>query len=421
MTQLPTFSPLPRAVRVVGAFTLGLVAAAAFGGCAKPPPPLVKAAAPDVFVELPVVRGITDFEDFTGRTEAYKVVDVKPQLTALLDRVHFKDGAYVPEGTPLFDLDARFFKAQADGVDANLKLSRAKRDLAKTLLVTAEKSKNSSVISADEYSKAAAEYQAAEAAVKVAEHELEKARTTLDYTRISARYTGRLGKSMVDPGNVVKENETVLTKLVVLDPIYVVFDIDERTLLRIRRLIADGRIPSARENPITVRVGLADEDGYSFNAPITFADNQIDVGTGTLRFRGEMRNPSLQRSGLPALVGTAAAAGADTNGPRLLSPGMFVRVRFPVGREHPAVLVPEEAIGADQGQRFVFVLNDKDEAQYRRVTLGPQEDRLRVIDEGVKPGERVIVSGLQRVRAGLKVNPKPASPGGPSGGGKKGA
>ncbi|HYH65256.1 MAG TPA: efflux RND transporter periplasmic adaptor subunit, partial [Urbifossiella sp.] len=205
---------------------------------------------------------------------------------------------------------------------------------------------------------------------------------------------------------VVKENETVLTRLVVLDPIYVVFDIDERTLLRIRRLIADGRIPSARESPISVRVGLADEEGYSFTAPLTFADNTLDAGTGTLRFRGEMRNPSLQRTGLPAVVGAAAATGADVNAPRLLSPGMFVRVRFPVGREHPAVLIPEEAVGADQGQRFVFVLNDQDEAQYRRVTLGAQEGRLRVVEDGVRPGDRVVVSGLQRVRAGLKVNPR---------------
>jgi multidrug efflux system membrane fusion protein len=397
----------PAFVRPAAAFTLGLLAAVAVG-CAKPPPPLVKASAPDVVVELPVVKGVTDFEDFTGRTEAYKVVDVKPQLTALLDRVHFKDGAFLPEGTPLFDLDARFYKAQADGADANLKLSRAKRDLAKTLLTTAEKSRDQGVISADEYAKVAAEFQAAEASVKVAEYDLEKAATTLDYTKIKSRYTGRLGKSLVDPGNVVKENETVLTRLVVLDPIYVVFDIDERTLLRIRRLIADGRIPSARENPIFVRVGLTDEDGYSFTAPLTFADNQLDAGTGTLRFRGEMRNPSLQRAGLPAVVGAAAATGADVNAPRLLSPGMFVRVRFPVGREHPAVLIPEEAVGADQGQRFVFVLNDQDEAQYRRVTLGAQEGRLRVVEDGVRPGERVVVSGLQRVRAGLKVNPRSA-------------
>jgi len=393
-------------LRPAAAFALGILVAV---GCAKPPPPLVKAAAPDVIVALPVVKGVTDFEDFTGRTEAYKVVDVKPQLTALLDRVHFKDGAYVPEGTPLFDLDARFTKAQADGADANLKLARAKRDLARTLLTTAEKSRDQGVISADEYAKTAAEFQAAEATVKVAEYDVEKAATTLDYTRIKSRYSGRLGKAMVDPGNVVKENETVLTRLVVLDPIYVVFDIDERTLLRIRRLIADGRIPSARESPISVRVGLADEEGYSFTAQLTFADNTLDAGTGTLRFRGEMRNPSLQRTGLPAVVGAAAATGADVNAPRLLSPGMFVRVRFPVGREHPAVLIPEEAVGADQGQRFVFVLNDQDEAQYRRVTLGAQEGRLRVVEDGVRPGERVVVSGLQRVRAGLKVTPRTAA------------
>ncbi|HEX4611250.1 MAG TPA: efflux RND transporter periplasmic adaptor subunit [Urbifossiella sp.] len=418
MIRTATPASVGLALRVVGLFSLGLLVTVT-AGCAKPPAPLVKAAPPEVFVEIPVVRSVTDFEDFTGRTEAFKVVDVRPQITALLDRVHFTDGAYVTEGTPLFDLDNRYSKAQLDGAEANLKLSRAKRDLAKTLLATAERSKTSSVISADEYSKTAAEFYAAEAAVKVAEYEVEKAQTTLDYTKISARYTGRLSRRMVDPGNVVKENDTILTRLVVLDSVYVSFDVDERTLLRIRRLVADGRVPTARENPITVKVGLADEEGYSFTAPLTFVDNQLDVGTGTLRFRGQMKNPTLQHIGLPAAVGVAAAVGADNNGPRLLSPGMFVRVRFPVGREHHAVLIPEEAIGADQGQRFVYVLNDKDEAVYRRVVLGAQEGRLRVIDEGVNPGERVVVSGLQRVRGGQKVNPKPAAPGGPTTAGRK--
>ncbi|MBX9580203.1 MAG: efflux RND transporter periplasmic adaptor subunit [Gemmataceae bacterium] len=394
------------------ALALFLAAAAALAGCAKPQPPLVKALPPDVVVEYPTARGVTDFEDFTGHTEAYRVVEVRPQVTGLLEKVYFKDGDFVNAGDRLFDIDDDYLQAQRDGAEAARNLARAKRDLAKTLLATAEKARTGSALGADEYAKARAEYEATIAAEKVAEFDLKKAETTLGYTKIAAPYTGRLGRRMVDPGAVVKENDTALTRLVVVDPIYVSFDIDERTLLRVRRLIAGGKVTSARDARLDVQVGLADEDGFSFAAPLTFADNQLDPNTGTLRLRAEMPNPSLQHHALPAVVGAAAASEADLRGLKLLSPGMFVRVRLPVGREHPGLLIPEEAIGSDQGQRFVYVLNDKDEAVYRRVRLGPQEGRLRVIEpadkegEGVKPTDRVVVSGLQRVRPGSKVNPR---------------
>lgn len=398
----PTRSAAPRRAAAV-AF---LAAAATLAGCAKAPPPAVKAPAPDVVVALPVARGVTDFEDFTGRTEAFKVVEIRPQVTGALKTIHFTDGAFVNAGDPLFGIDDRFFAAQRDGARATLKLAQAKQGLAKTLLASAEKARTSSVIAADEYSKAEAEFEAAKATASVAEFDLLKADTTLGYARIAARYTGRIGKRMVDEGNIVKENETVLTKLIVIDPIYVSFDIDERTLLRLRRLIDEGKIASARDSTLTVQVGLADEEAYSFSAPLTFADNQLDVNTGTLRFRAEMKNPSIQLRTLPALVGSAAAVGNAQKGLKLLSPGMFVRVRFPVGKEHAGLLVPEEAVGSDQGQKFLYVLDNEDKAAYRRVKLGPQEGRLRVVEEGLAAGERVVVSGLQRVRPGSKVNPK---------------
>jgi RND family efflux transporter MFP subunit len=407
MTTHPLSRRSARTLARLGAAAVLVAAAVALGGCAKPPPAAVKAAPPDVFVTVPVTRGVTDYEDFTGRTEAYKVVDIRPQVTGALDHIYFTDGAFVNAGAPLFDIDDRFFTAQRDGAKAQLNLAAARVKLAKTLLATAEKAKTSSVIATDEYAKAAAEFDAAVAAEQVATFDLEKAKTTLGYTRITARYTGRISRRMVDEGNVVKENETVLTRLVVLDPIYVSFDIDERTLLRLRRLISDGKISSSRDAQLNVQVGLADEDGYSFTATLTFADNQLDVNTGTLRFRAELRNPNLQFGPLPALVGEAAACATEQKGLKLLSPGMFVRVRLPVGKDHPGLLIPEEGVGSDQGQKFVYVVNDKNEAVYRRVALGPQGGKLRVIEDGVKPGERVIVSGLQRVRAGGKVNPKP--------------
>jgi len=418
MTSLPPGRPVSILARTVAAAAL-VAAATALGGCAKPPPAVVKAAPPDVLVELPFGRGVTDYEDFTGRTEAYKVVDIRPQVTGKLKTIHFADGAYVSAGTPLFDIDDEFFRAQRDGSEANLKLAQARVGLATTLLTSAEKAKSNSAIAADDFAKSEAELAAAEAAKQVARFDLKKSQTTLDYTTIAAKYTGRLGKRMVDEGNIVKENETILTRLNVLDPIYVSFDIDERTLLRIRRLIGEGKIASARDAQLTVQVRLADEEGFSFPAPLTFADNQLDANTGTLRLRAELRNPSLQYGPLPALIGVAAALGAEQKGLKLLSPGMFVRVRLPVGKEHPGLLVSEEAIGSDQGQKFLYVLNDKDEAIYRRVKLGPQEGKFRVIEEGVKAGERVVVSGLQRVRQGAKVNAKMAGPGATAKGSEK--
>lgn len=399
----------------------GLVAAAALvGGCAKPQPPLNKAAAPDVLVESPVVRGVTDYEDFTGRTEGFRVVDIRPEVTGRLKTVHFKDGDFVTKGVPLFGIDDQLYLAAKKKAAADLE--KAKADilnwkaqilLAKAELRRAEKAAESSAAAQTDVDKAratldvnTAQLSAAEASRDAAAATHDTASIQLGYTTISAPYTGRISRRMVDPGNIVKENETVLTRVVVLDPIYVSFDIDERSVLMFRKMIAAGKITSSRDSRLDVLVGLADEEGYSFSATLTFADNQLDLNTGTLRFRAEMKNPSLQFGPLPALVGSAAAVGAEQKGLKLLSPGMFVRVRLPVGKEHPGLLIPEEALGSDQGQRFVYVVNDKDEAVYRRVRLGPQEGRMRVIDEGLSAGERVIVSGLQRVRAGARVNPK---------------
>jgi len=411
-----------RGLAAVGLFSAAIVLA----GCAKPTPPLVKAAAPDVIVETPTVRGVTDYDDFTGHTEGYRVVDVRPEVTGRLKRVFFKDGDFVTAGAPLFEIEDERFRAAVKRAEADLE--KAKADilnwkaqilLAKAELTRAEKAAGLSATAQTDVDKAratldvnVAQLAAAQASKDSATAALDNANILLSYTQISAQYTGRISKRMVDPGNIVKENETVLTRLVVLDPIYVSFDIDERTVIWFRKQIAAGRLTSSRDSALHVQVGLADEEGYAagFEALLTFADNQLDLNTGTLRFRAEMRNPSLQFGPLPGLVGAAAAIGAEQKGLKLLSPGMFVRVRLPVGKEHPGLLIREEALGSDQGLRFVYVLNEKDEAVYRRVKLGPQEGRLRVIDEGIVATDRVIVSGLQRVRAGTKVNPKMSGP-----------
>jgi RND family efflux transporter MFP subunit len=187
---------------------------------------------------------------------------------------------------------------------------------------------------------------------------------------------------------LVKADETILTTIVSMEPIYAYFDIDERTVLRLRRLVREGRIKSTRESQVTVQVALADEDAFNLSGVVDFVDNQIDPTTGTLRIRAVIPNPQ-----------------------RLLSPGLFVRIRFPVGDPHSALLIPEESLATDQGQRFVYVIDEKNRVSYRRVKVGMLLAGRRVISEGLGLTDRVAVSGLQRLRKDLEVDPRPMSSG----------
>lgn len=401
-----------------------LVSAMLLAGCVKPPAPAVKAADPDVIIETAQSRPVTDYEDFTGRTEAFKVVDVRPEVTGKLKRVNFKDGEFVSTGAPLFEIDDVLFKAAVKKAEADVEKAnadilnwKAQIALAKAELKRVEIAFMNTAASQTDLDKAKAtldvnmaQLGASSASLDATKANLQTAQTQWGYTTIVAPHAGRISRRMVDEGNIVKENDTILTRLVVLDPIYISFDIDERTVLMFRKLIGKGMITSSRDRKLMVQVGLADEEDFPREAELTFADNQLDLNTGTLRFRAEMRNKPLQFGPLPALIGEAASFAVEQKGLRLLSPGMFVRVRLPVGSEHPGVLIPEESLGSDQGQRFVYVVNDKNEAEMRRVKVGPQDGKYRVIDEGLKAGEKIIVSGLQRVRPGAKVNPKAKSP-----------
>jgi RND family efflux transporter MFP subunit len=418
---------------------LFLVAASVVAGCAKKPPALAPTKAPDVVVALPITREYTDYEEFTGRTEAFESVDIRPEVTGKLVRVHFADGQEVNTSAPLFDIDDRVFVAErnsARGAVAQAKASidqfkaavtKSKADAARTeatfQLVRTGFEKGTE--SRDNYVKAlgdrdaanasveqaAANVKSAEAALETADANLQKAEEMLSRTRIAAPFTGRLSDRRVFAGNIVKENDTILTTLIRLDKIYVAFDIDERTLLRLRRLLADGKITSARDANLNVQVGLADEEGYSFSAVMTFFDNALDQNTGTLRVRAEMNNPTIQRlGGLPGAIGTAAAVGFEQKGLRLLSPKMFIRVRLPVGNSRPGLLVPEEALVSNQGEKLLYVVNEKNEVVERRVKVGPQEGTLRVIEAGVAAADRVITKGQQRVRPGVQVNPRADGP-----------
>jgi RND family efflux transporter MFP subunit len=340
---------------------------------------------PEVKVSKPITdRNVIDYEYFTGHTEAYKRVEVRSHVTGYLEEIKFKDGDIVTEGQVLFVIDQRTFKAQvakaeADMRQAEAKLKRMDADYARGRVLYPRGG-----ISKEDFDLLVGNRDEAYAAVGSARANLRLAEENLQYTEIKAPIAGRISRRLLDIGNTVKQDETMLTTIVTLEPIYAYFDVDERTLLRQR--ITDYRHDSASGAKVKVDIGLADEEGYPHTGTVDFVDNVVDTGTGTMWMRAEFDRK-------------------DGKADRSLAPGLFIRVRFPLGAPYKPPLIAEQAIGTDQGQKFVYVVNDSNKVEYREVKVGRMEDGLRVIKSGLKPGEKVVVSGLQRVRAGIEVKP----------------
>jgi RND family efflux transporter MFP subunit len=372
-----------------------LVLAPLAAGCGRSAPQLAPPKPPAVLVALPITRTVSEHEEFSGRTEASQSVDIRARVTGYLDRVDFKEGADVKAGDPLFQIDPRTYKAEVDRAEANVALAKSRLARLETDLVRAKELLASKAMSQEDYDRVASDRAEAVASVDVARAGQEVARLNLGFTRVVAPVSGRIGRMMIDPGNLVKADDTVLTSIVVWKPMYAYFDIDERTMLRLRRLVQSGKIRSARGNSMPVELGLTDEDGYSLKGTIDFIDNRLIANTGTLRVRGVFDNPTA-----------------------LLSPGLFVRTRINVGDPYPAMMIAEQALSTDQGQKSVFVVDEKNVVQPRKIKVGSLHEGLRVIEAGLTATDRVIVSGLQRVRAGVTVEARlvdmpgagPASP-----------
>lgn len=359
---------------------MGLALLAA--GCNHAPPQMPALKTPEVDVAMPIYREVIDHEDFTGQTEAVMTIDIRARVTGYLKSVNFKHGAEVKKGDLLFEIDPPHYKAEharAEGVvaQAQARLNRLKLDHAR-----AERLFPSNTITKEQFDLVSGDLAEAEANLAAAKASLKLASVALGYCTINAPIDGRLSRPNIDPGNLVKADDTSLslTRIVAQDPMWVYFDLDERTMLRLRRLSAGAK---ATDEKIPVLIGLADEEGYPHEGALDFRDNRLDPNTGTLRVRGVFPN-------------------AD----RFLTPGMFVRVRLPIGKPQQALLVPEQAVGTDQGQKFVYIVDNKDQITYRRVQVGKLYEGLRVISEGISPGERIVVTGVQRVMPGMKVDAK---------------
>lgn len=365
----------------VGLAVLGMTS------CGRPPSAGMMPGAgakPEVVVGRPVVETITDYEDFTGHTEAVKSVEIRARVSGYLIRGlrngENKEGTEVKEGELLFEIDPRIYQADKEKAEAALAQSKARLERLQKDLKRAEELLPTRSISQGDYDQILGDNKEAAAAMKTAQATLELADLNLKWTKVYAPCDGRVSKQLLDPGNMVQADQTPLATIVALDPIYAYFDIDERTVLQLRRLVREGKLKSAREAKVTILLGLADEEGYPHEGVIDFADNRLDMMTGTLRVRGIFPNPK-----------------------RILSPGMFARIRLPVGGPHKALMVPEESLGSDQGQRYVYLVNKQNKIEYRRVEIGALHGKLREIKSGLAAGDRIVLQGLQRIRPDTEV------------------
>ncbi|MEA2796217.1 MAG: rane fusion protein multidrug efflux system [Bradyrhizobium sp.] len=365
-------------------------------GCGDKPPQQAAAAAAPVTVAQPTKRTVTDWDEFTGRFEAVEEVQVRARVGGFVTSVEFRDGAFVNNGDLLYVIDARPFEAVAEQAEGQLADARAKAELARRELDRALTLVQTSAVSESIVDQRRQALQAAKAAQLQAEGLLKRAHLDIEFTHVVAPMGGRASRHLVSVGNLVQGSDgggagTLLTSIVSLDPIYIYFDMDEATYQKNNRLYFEGKRPSSRENPNPVQVTLTGETKPSHDGKVDFLDNRLDVSTGTLRGRAVIPNKDYS-----------------------ILPGQFGRVRLIGSSPYEALLLPDAAIATDQSRKIVFVVKDDDTVEARPVTLGPLDDGLRVIREGLKPEDRVIVDGLQRARVGAKVSPH-AAPAAPAG------
>ena len=346
----------------------------------EPPPPMT------VMFVTPTTDNVTEFEEFTGRTAATQVIELRARVSGYLASIGFEDGANVTKDKVLFKIDDRPFVAEEQRTGAAVSQFEARIKRLTSQLGRAQELLERKAMSQDEFD--TARYDLDEATATLAEsrasHEL--ASLNLQFTTVTAPLDGRIGRRMLDVGNLVVADETLLATIVPLDRVYVYFDMDERTVLKLRRMTESGAPSNAPDGDVEVEIALADSTEFSLKGTVDFLDNQIDPATGTLRVRATVDNSD-----------------------GLLSPGLFVRLKYPIGKPEQSLLIPEEAMASDQGRPFVFVVGELDQkpiAVARTVEPGPLVGGKRVIRAGILPGDRVIVTGLQRLRRNAEIAPK---------------
>jgi len=384
--------------------TIPLPLVALLVGCSGNHTPTVAIPTPIVEVAHPIEREVTDYQTFTARTQAVQSIDIKARVTGFITAIKFKDGGDVEANQVLFEIDDRPYKATLDKAKGDVEVAKASlvKEQAFYDIGLGVQKQNPMAISEQELERRKGGRDEAAGTVKQALASQETAQLNYDWCKVRSPIAGRINRHFMDVGDLISENITLLTNVVSLRPMWSYFDVDQNSAERYQAAIREGKVASARSGLVPVQMALGADTAFNIAGSVDFVSNQLDPGTGSIRLRGVFPNEDSK-----------------------LIAGLFARVRVPVSSPHSALLVSDRAIGTGQGQRYVMVINDKDEAEYRVVQVGQMHGELREVYrtrkivesdgaaadttkevEVLKATDRLIVNGLQRVRPGDKVEPK---------------
>jgi multidrug efflux system membrane fusion protein len=333
----------------------------------------------------PVIeKRVKDWDEFTGRLQAVETVEIRPRVSGYIDKVAFTEGSLVKRGALLFVIDPRPYQAEYDHAAADVKRFKTALELGSIELARVQRLKDSGAVSQEELDERKSTVAQAEANVAGAEAARESALLNLNFTRVTSPVDGRVSRAEVTRGNLVtggSNGGTLLSSVVSMNPIYLYFDADEQSYLRYTQMARAGESTQAAGSP--VHVGLANEEGFPHSGAVDFIDNQLNPQTGTIRARAVLQNNNGQ-----------------------FTPGLFARVQLLASGEYPAILIEDRAVNTDQSQKYVLLLGADNKIEYRKVKLGRVIDGLRVVREGLKAGDVIVVNGAQRVHPGVTVTPQ---------------
>ncbi|MDA2940615.1 efflux RND transporter periplasmic adaptor subunit [Enterobacter cloacae] len=342
--------------------------------------------APTVSAADVVVKSISQWDSFNGRIEAVESVQLRPRVSGYIDKVNYTDGQEVKKGQVLFTIDDRTYRATLEQAQAALARAKTQASLAQSEANRTDKLVNTHLVSREEWEQRRAAAVQAQADIRAAQAAVDAAQLNLDFTKVTAPIDGRASRALITSGNLVTagDSASVLTTLVSQKTVYVYFDVDESTYLHYQNLARSGQGAASNHLALPVEIGLVGEDGYPHQGKVDFLDNQLTPSTGTIRMRALLDNSQRQ-----------------------FTPGLFARVRLPGSAEFQATLIDDKAVLTDQDRKYVYVVDKESKAQRRDITPGRLADGLRIVQQGLKPGDKVIVDGLQKVfMPGMPVNAK---------------
>ncbi|HGG8720217.1 TPA: efflux RND transporter periplasmic adaptor subunit [Enterobacter cloacae] len=342
--------------------------------------------APTVSAADVVVKSISQWDSFNGRIEAVESVQLRPRVSGYIDKVNYTDGQEVKKGQVLFTIDDRTYRATLEQAQAALARAQTQASLAQSEANRTDKLVNTHLVSREEWEQRRAAAVQAQADIRAAQAAVDAAQLNLDFTKVTAPIDGRASRALITSGNLVTagDSASVLTTLVSQKTVYVYFDVDESTYLHYQKLALSGQGAASNHQALPVEIGLVGEDGYPHQGKVDFLDNQLTPSTGTIRMRALLDNTQRQ-----------------------FTPGLFARVRLPGSAEFQATLIDDKAVLTDQDRKYVYVVDKESKAQRRDITPGRLADGLRIVQQGLKPGDKVIVDGLQKVfMPGMPVNAK---------------